>query len=208
MVDGRHNVSEILGNIKTHIPALSRLCPPAIFFCKETNMASPIALRLNGSPVRAEVDAQTPLLYALRNELGQRGPRFGCGLAQCGACTVHVDGRATRSCVVPTATVKGQAVTTLDGLAAQWRARRGITDPSVLHPVQQAFIDEQAAQCGFCINGWIMTAAALLEAKPAATDAELREGLSGLKCRCGTQVSVMRAVKRAARQMASAKGVA
>ena len=170
-------------------------------------MASPIALQLNGQAVRADVEAQTPLLYALRNELGQRGPRFGCGLAQCGACTVHVDGRATRSCVTPTSTVQGQAVTTLDGLAAQWRARRGITDTSVLHPVQQAFIDEQAAQCGYCINGWIMTAAALLEARPAATDQELREGLSGLKCRCGTQVSVLRAVKRAAKQMAAAKGV-
>ncbi len=171
-------------------------------------MASTITLRLNGRGVAAEADPQTPLLYALRNELGQRGPRFGCGLAQCGACTVHVDGRATRSCVVPTATVKGQAITTLDGLAAQWRARRGITDTSVLHPVQQAFIDEQAAQCGYCINGWIMTAAALLEAQPSATDQEIKEGLSGLKCRCGTQVSVLRAVKRAAVQMRAAKGVA
>ena len=171
-------------------------------------MATPITLRLNGQPVRAQVEAQTPLLYALRNELGQRGPRFGCGLAQCGACTVHVDGRATRSCVIPSSTVQGQAVTTLDGLAAQWRARRGITDPKVLHPVQQAFIDEEAAQCGYCINGWIMTAAALLEAKPAATDQEIKQGLSGLKCRCGTQVSVLRAVKRAAIQMRNAKGVA
>lgn len=171
-------------------------------------MVTPIQLRLNGQPVRAAVDAQTPLLYALRNELGQLGPRFGCGLAQCGACTVHVDGRATRSCVIPSSTVQGQAVTTLDGLAAQWRARRGITDPSVLHPVQQAFIDEEAAQCGYCINGWIMTAAALLEAKPTATDQEIKQGLSGLKCRCGTQVSVLRAVKRAAVQMRSAKGVA
>jgi nicotinate dehydrogenase subunit A len=168
-------------------------------------MAAPIMIRLNGASVRAEIDAQTPLLYALRNDLGQRGPRFGCGLAQCGACTVHVDGRAARSCVMPTATVLGQAVTTLDGLAAQWRARRGITDTAVLHPVQQAFIDEQAAQCGYCINGWIMTAAALLEAKPNATDTELREGLSGLKCRCGTQVSVLRAVKRAAVQMRAAR---
>jgi nicotinate dehydrogenase subunit A len=169
-------------------------------------MASPITLRLNGQPVRAELEAQTPLLYALRNDLGQRGPRFGCGLAQCGACTVHVDGRATRSCVTPVSTVQGQAVTTLDGLAAQWRARRGITDTRVLHPVQQAFIDEQAAQCGYCINGWIMTAAALLEAQPDANDQALRDGLSGLKCRCGTQVSVLRAVKRAAVQMRAAKG--
>ena len=171
-------------------------------------MAAAIMMRLNGQPARAQVEAQTPLLYALRNELDQRGPRFGCGLAQCGACTVHVDGRATRSCVTPTSTVQGRSVTTLDGLAAQWRARRGIKDTSVLHPVQQAFIDEEAAQCGYCINGWIMTAAALLEAKPRATDQELREGLSGLKCRCGTQVSVLRAVKRAAVVMAAARGAA
>jgi nicotinate dehydrogenase subunit A len=169
---------------------------------------SPIMMRLNGQTVRAETEPQTPLLYTLRNELQQRGPRFGCGLAQCGACTVHVDGRATRSCVTPTATVQGQQVTTLDGLAAAWRARRGIADTTVLHPVQQAFIDEQAAQCGYCINGWIMTAAALLEEKPRATDAELRAGLSGLKCRCGTQLSVLRAVKRAAQQMLAARGAA
>ncbi len=169
---------------------------------------SPIVIRLNGQQVRTEADPRTPLLYTLRNDLNQRGPRFGCGLAQCGACTVHVDGRATRSCVTPAATVQGQDVTTLDGLAAVWRARRGITDTTVLHPVQQAFIDEQAAQCGYCINGWIMTAAALLEELPNASDAELRAGLSGLKCRCGTQVSVLRAVKRAALQMRSARGAA
>ena len=166
-------------------------------------MASTIMLRLNGRPAGVDVQPQTPLLYALRNELGQRGPRLGCGLAQCGACTVHIDGNATRSCVTPTRVAQGRAVTTLDGLAAQWRARRGITDPSVLHPVQQAFIDEQAAQCGYCINGWIMTAAALLQAQPKATEQQLRAGLSGLKCRCGTQVSVLRAVQRAARQMAA-----
>ena len=166
---------------------------------------STILLRLNGQRVRAEADPQTPLLYLLRNELGQLGPRFGCGLAQCGACTVHLDGRATRSCVVPSAAVQEQSVTTLDGLAAAWRARHRITDAHVLHPVQQAFIDEQAAQCGYCINGWIMTAAALLEDKPDATDLELRQGLSGLKCRCGTQVSVLRAVKRAAAAMRAAR---
>ena len=171
-------------------------------------MVSSIMIRLNGQAVYAEADAQAPLLYTLRNDLNQRGPRFGCGLAQCGACTVHVEGRATRSCVTPTATVQGRAVTTLDGLAATWRARRGIADAGVLHPVQQAFIDEQAAQCGYCINGWIMTAAALLEDKPDASDEELREGLSGLKCRCGTQLSVLRAVKRAATQMRAARGAA
>jgi nicotinate dehydrogenase subunit A len=167
-------------------------------------------LRVNGKRFTAAassgVEAQTPLLYVLRNDMGLQGPRFGCGLAQCGACTVHVDGHAQRSCVVPVASVEGRELTTLDGLAARWRAQNGIQDESVLHPVQQAFIDEQAAQCGYCINGWIMTSVALLEAKPQATDAELRQGLSGLKCRCGTQVSVLRAVKRAQQQLLAKRG--
>ena len=165
-------------------------------------MATPIQLELNGRKARVDADAATPLLYVLRNDLGQHGPRFGCGLAQCGACTVHVDGRATRSCVYPASSAQDQKVTTLDGLAASYRQRNGIRDEAVLHPVQQAFIDEQAAQCGYCINGWIMTAAALLAEQPQASDAQLRQGLSGLKCRCGTQVSVLRAVKRAARRLA------
>ncbi|MEO5845678.1 MAG: (2Fe-2S)-binding protein [Caldimonas sp.] len=169
-------------------------------------MAAPITLRVNGNVAKTSSDATTPLLYVLRNELDQHGPRFGCGLAQCGACTVHVDGRATRSCVVPVGSVAGRDVTTLDGLAARYRQQNRIADPAVLHPVQQAFVDEQAAQCGYCINGWIMTAAALLADRPQADDRELREGLSGLKCRCGTQVSVLRAVKRAARQLLAATG--
>jgi nicotinate dehydrogenase subunit A len=167
-------------------------------------MAPPLTLRLKGRSASSAAEPQTPLLYVLRNELDQHGPRFGCGLAQCGACTVHVDGSAVRSCVTPVAAVAGRDITTLDGLAAQWRAARGISDTQVLHPVQQAFIDEQAAQCGYCINGWIMTAAALLARMPGASDSELKQGLSGLKCRCGTQVSVLRAVKRAARQMPAA----
>lgn len=169
-------------------------------------MATPSTLRVNGQPATHRAEPLTPLLYVLRNELGLHGPRFGCGLAQCGACTVLVDGTALRSCVVPAASMEGRELTTLDGLAARWRALNNITDSTVLHPVQQAFIDEQAAQCGYCINGWIMTAAALLEEKPRANDSELREGLSGLKCRCGTQVSVLRAVKRAALVMLAARG--
>ena len=163
------------------------------------------SLILNGRPASSASDPSTPLLYVLRNELDQHGPRFGCGLAQCGACTVQVDGRAVRSCVTPVASAEGREVTTLDGLAARHRQRNPSAAANALHPVQQAFIDEQAAQCGYCINGWIMTAAALLAAKPDASDAELKQGLSGLKCRCGTQVSVLRAVKRAARQMIAAK---
>ena len=168
-------------------------------------MPAPITLELNGRRLPTSSAPDTPLLYVLRNELDQHGPRFGCGLAQCGACTVHVDGKATRSCVYPVGAAAGHRVTTLDGLAAQYRRSRPGVASDALHPVQQAFIDEQAAQCGYCINGWIMTAAALLAEKPRATDHELREGLSGLKCRCGTQVSVLRAVKIAAERLLSSK---
>ena len=154
-------------------------------------MSEPIELSVNGERCRVDAEGETPLLYVLRNGLGLRGPRFGCGLAQCGACTVHVNGEAVRSCVYPLALVGDAAVTTLEGLGG----------PDGLHPVQKAFVNEQAAQCGYCINGWIMTAAALLKAKPNMTDAELREGLSGLKCRCGTHLSLLRAVKRAAIEM-------
>ncbi|MDB5940445.1 MAG: nicA 2 [Ramlibacter sp.] len=167
-------------------------------------MSTPIRFELNGRSTQVDAQPQTPLLYVLRNDLDQHGPRFGCGLAQCGACTVHVDGRAVRSCVHPVGAAHEHRVTTLDGLAAAYRQRNAIADDSALHPVQQAFIDEQAAQCGYCINGWIMTAAALLAEQPQATDEQLRQGLSGLKCRCGTQVSVLRAVKRAARSLADA----
>jgi aerobic-type carbon monoxide dehydrogenase small subunit (CoxS/CutS family) len=133
----------------------------------------------------------TPLLYVLREELSLNGPKFGCGLAQCGTCTVLVDGRAVRSCVTPVSAVKG-AVRTLDGLAAGGKP----------HPVQAAFIAEEAAQCGYCANGWIMNSVAMLEKNPKATDAQIREQLSGLKCRCGTHMAILRAVRRAAAQMA------
>src|SRR3954470_6557183 len=133
-----------------------------------------VRLTVNGKTRTVRVDdANVPLLYVLRNDLGLRGPKFGCGLAQCGACTVHLDGTAVRSCATPVSAAQGTRVTTLEGLAPR---------AGTLHVVQQAFIDEQAAQCGYCINGWIMTAAALLESNPRATDAEIREGLSGLRC--------------------------
>jgi nicotinate dehydrogenase subunit A len=151
-------------------------------------------LNVNGKPQRIAAAADTPLLYILRNDLDLSGPRFGCGLAQCGACTVHLDGAAVRSCVLPLSAAAGKQVTTLEGLAPA----------GGLHPVQQAFIDEQAAQCGYCINGWIMNAAALLKQNPNASDAELREGLAGLKCRCGSHMSILRAIKRAATQLAKA----
>ena len=158
-------------------------------------MPQNIQLTVNRRRQSIAVEADTPLLYVLRNDLGVTGPKFGCGLAQCGACTVHLDGVAIRSCATPATSAKGASVTTLEGLA-----RNG-----ALHAVQQAFIDEQAAQCGYCISGWIMTAVAMLEANPRATDEEIRRGLSGLKCRCGSHMSILRAVKLAAGRMAAKK---
>ena len=146
---------------------------------------------LDGQPVSVDVPADTPLLYVLRNELGLANPHFGCGLAQCGACTVHLNGAALRSCVAPVSACEGQRITTLQGLGT----------PEHPHPLQLAWVDEQVPQCGYCINGWIMTAAALLASTPRATDAQLREGLAGLKCRCGTHQSILRAIKRAQARM-------
>jgi nicotinate dehydrogenase subunit A len=154
-----------------------------------------ISFTVNARAVSVRAEPATPLLYVLRNELGLAGPKFGCGLGQCGACTVHLDGTAIRSCATPVASARGARVTTLEGLA------RGGT----LHVVQQAFIDEQAAQCGYCINGWIMTAVALLESEPGVGDDEIRRGLAGLKCRCGTHMSILRAVKLAASRLAAAR---
>ncbi|MGE5094301.1 MAG: (2Fe-2S)-binding protein [Betaproteobacteria bacterium] len=159
-------------------------------------MAETIEMTVNGRRERVSVDPDTPLLDVLRNDLGLQGPKFGCGLGQCGACTVHLDGTAIRSCATPVSAAKGSRVTTLEGLAPK---------PGTLHVVQQAFIDEQAAQCGYCLNGWIMTAAELLERNPHASDAEIRQGLSGLKCRCGTHMAILRAVKLAASRLASAR---
>ena len=164
-------------------------------------MATPTRLTVNGKKVSVDVPFDTPLLYVLRNDLDQHGPRFGCGLAQCGACTVQVNGEAIRSCVTPLSVVAGKHVTTLDGLADRYVERRKKVAGS-LHPVQSAFIEHQAAQCGYCINGWIMTAAAYLDRKPGATEAEIRKALTGLKCRCGTQMSILRAVKLASANMA------
>jgi nicotinate dehydrogenase subunit A len=152
-------------------------------------MATQIHLVVDGKSHTLSVDdPNMPLLYALRDELGMSNPHFGCGLAQCGACTVHVNGQATRSCVTPLSAVKGAKVTTLAGLGT----------PEHPHPLQAAYVEEQVPQCGYCINGWIMTAAALLKENPHPTDEQIRKGLSGLKCRCGTHMAIIRAVKRAA----------
>lgn len=148
-------------------------------------------LSVNGVRRTVTSSPDTPLLYVLRDDLGQLGPKFGCGLAQCGACTVIVDGRAVRSCVTPISAVKGN-VRTLDGLGTAEKP----------HPVQKAFIEEQAAACGYCANGWIMNAVAILEKNPKRSDAQIKQALSGVKCRCGTHMAILRAVRKAADTMA------
>ncbi len=145
-------------------------------------------LQVNGRSESVQVDADTPLLYVLRDDLALKGPKFGCGLGQCGACTVHVDGVPTRSCLLPVSAVAGKAVTTLEGLGTSSRPGK----------LQQAFIDEQAVQCGYCINGMIMTSAALLKTRPNPSEDEIREALAGNLCRCGTHQRICAAVKRAA----------
>jgi nicotinate dehydrogenase subunit A len=149
-----------------------------------------IPLKVNGKSSVIEADPQIPLLYVLRNDLQLNGPKFGCGLAQCGSCTVIMDGNAIRSCATPVSAAQGRTVTTLEGLGSSKK----------LHPVQKAFVDEQAAQCGYCINGMIMTAKVLLDKNARPTDSQIREALAGNLCRCGTHIRILRAVKRASGQ--------
>ena len=151
-----------------------------------------ISLNVNGQTRGVDADPTTPLLYVLRNDLGLNGPRFGCGVAQCGACTVIIDGTAVRSCVTPVRSVENKAITTLEGLG-------GVAKP---HALQSAFIAEQAAQCGYCMNGIIMTAKILLDRNPHPTGDEIRTALDPILCRCGSHLRVIRAIQRAARQLA------
>jgi nicotinate dehydrogenase subunit A len=144
-------------------------------------------IKVNGQYHEVAADPETPLLYVLRNELGLHGPKFGCGLAQCGACTVHYAGEATRSCVLPVGVVEGEVIT-IEGL--------GSADKP--HPVQAAFVDAQAVQCGYCINGMVMTAAALLKKTPKPTEEQIRGALDNNLCRCGTHIRIIKAVKLAA----------
>ena len=147
-----------------------------------------ITLKVNGKPRVIDADPATPLLYILRNDLELNGPRFGCGLAQCGACTVIIDGKAVRSCVTPVRAVQNQAITTLEGLG----------NAAKPHPLQQAFIEEQALQCGYCMNGILMNAKVLLDKNPDPTVEQIKEHLDPILCRCGSHLRVIRAIKRAA----------
>jgi nicotinate dehydrogenase subunit A len=154
-------------------------------------MSQKFTLTVNGREHTFDADPDMPLLYALKNDIGLNNPQFGCGLAQCGACTVHLDGQPVRACVTPVSAVGAAKVVTLSGLGT----------PERPHPLQLAYIEEQVPQCGYCINGWIMTAAAFLESRKKPTDGEIKQALEGLKCRCGTHMSILRAVKRAATMM-------
>jgi nicotinate dehydrogenase subunit A len=149
-----------------------------------------ISLNVNGKRRVVDADPESPLLYVLRNDLSLNGPKFGCGLAQCGACTVIMDGNAIRSCVTPANAAQNHAVTTLEGLGSTKK----------MHPLQQAFVDEQAVQCGYCINGMIITAKAFLDKNPKPTDSDIKQALDGNLCRCGTHSRILRAVKRASGQ--------
>ena len=155
-------------------------------------MAGSITFSLNGKSQTLAVAPEAPLLYVLRNDLELNGAKFGCGLAQCGACTVIVDGAAIRSCITPVGDVVGREVTTIEGL--------GTADNP--HPLQKAFIKLQAAQCGYCINGMVMSAKALLDQSPHASNAEVREALAGNLCRCGTHTRILRAITQAQKEMA------
>ncbi|HEX7891976.1 MAG TPA: (2Fe-2S)-binding protein [Ramlibacter sp.] len=151
-----------------------------------------VKFKVDGKPVNVDAAPEMPLLYALRGDLGLANPKFGCGLAQCGACTVHLEGQPARSCVLPVSAVAGREVTTIAGLGT----------PEKPHPLQAAWLAEQVPQCGYCTSGWMMTAAALLKTNPKASDAEIRDALTGLKCRCGTHMAILRAIKRAQAQLA------
>jgi nicotinate dehydrogenase subunit A len=150
-----------------------------------------ISLDVNGKSHTIDADPDMPLLYALKNDIGLNNPQFGCGLAQCGACTVHLDGQPIRSCITPVSAVGKGKVVTLSGLGT----------PEKPHPLQTAYVEEQVTQCGYCLNGWIMTAAAFLRDNKKPTDSQIKQALQGIKCRCGTHMNILRAVKRAASMM-------
>jgi isoquinoline 1-oxidoreductase subunit alpha len=174
-------------------------------------MASELTLNVNGAQQALSAAGETPLLYVLRNDLKLRGPHFGCGLAQCGACAVLVDGNEVRSCITPVSSVGGKAVITIEGLAAAWAAKKGLSPEDAaktLHPVQQAWIDEQVPQCGYCQSGMMIAAVQLLAKNPNPSAAEIKDAFTNTPpsphlCRCGTYAAIIAAVQRAAKAMAA-----
>ncbi len=168
-------------------------------------MASELKIKVNEKSFSVSAAPDTPLLYFLSNELMLQGPRFGCGLAQCGSCSVLVNGVETRSCVTPVSAVVGKSVTTLEGLPAWYAAQKKLPETPALHPVQQAMLDEQAVQCGYCYNGMIVKASEFLSKNPRPNEAQIRTAMNGHLCRCGTYPRIIQAVQRAARVMAEVK---
>jgi aerobic-type carbon monoxide dehydrogenase small subunit (CoxS/CutS family) len=168
----------------------------------EDEMAEEVTIRVNEQVSTLAVDRDTPLLYVLTNELRLQGPRFGCGLAQCGSCSVLLDGVEIRSCVTPVGAVEGKQVTTLEGLPALYARQRNLASTPALHPLQRAMIDGQAPQCGYCYNGMIIKGSELLSRKPQPSEREIREAMNGHLCRCGSYPRIMKAIVLASRMMA------
>ena len=169
-------------------------------------MANELKIRVNEGVWTVESAPETPLLYVLSNELKLQGPRFGCGLGQCGSCSVLVNGVETRSCRTALSAVEGKSITTLEGLPQWYAGQRKLPTVPELHPVQQAMIDEQALQCGYCFNGMIVKASELLSKNPRPSDAQIRSAMNGHLCRCGTYPRVLKAIRRASQKMAEVKG--
>jgi aerobic-type carbon monoxide dehydrogenase small subunit (CoxS/CutS family) len=167
-------------------------------------MAQSLSIRVNGQVRPVAADPDTPLLYVLMNEMTLRGPQFGCGLAQCGSCSVLADGVEIRSCVTPVSAVAGRAITTYEGLPALYAQQRGLGEPPELHPLQQAFLEVQAVQCGACYNGMTIKAAELLAKNPRPSEPEIRQAMNGHLCRCGTYPRILKAIQLAAANMAGA----
>ena len=165
-------------------------------------MAEELKIRVNEQESMIAADRDTPLLYVLSNELGLQGPRFGCGLAQCGSCSVLLDGVEIRSCITPVGAVEGKSVTTLEGLTALYARQRNLANAPAFHPLQRAMIDEQAPQCGYCYNGMIIKGFELLSQKPQPSEGEIREAMNGHLCRCGSYPRIMKAIQLASRIMA------
>jgi len=164
-------------------------------------MADDLKIKVNGRDFPVAATPDTPLLYVLTNELQLQGPRFGCGLAQCGSCSVLADGVEIRSCVTPVGNVAGKALTTLEGLPALYAQQKGLAQAPALHPLQQAFIETQAPQCGYCYNGMLIKGSELLSNNPRPSDAEIRTAMDGHLCRCGSYPRVMKAIKLASSRM-------